>query len=100
MRRPANPPSPAPGDAPLSKTRRKQAMHDLQDLGEALIALDAKAVAKLALPERLADAIAQARFRATSARSTAHLELQTGYLQRACAVARASAPRRPLEPLA
>jgi ribosome-associated protein len=36
-------------------------MHDLQDLGEALIALDAKAVAKLALPERLADAIAQAR---------------------------------------
>lgn len=61
MRRPADPPTPAPGEATPSKTRRKQAMHDLQGLGEALVELDAKAVAKLDLPERLADAIAQAR---------------------------------------
>lgn len=61
MRRPAHPPTPVPGEAPPSKTRRKQAMHDLQGLGEALVELDAKAVARLDLPERLADAIAQAR---------------------------------------
>lgn len=59
-------PDPAPADpatapdAP-SKTRRKQAMHALQDLGEALIALDAKRLAELGLPERLADAITTAR---------------------------------------
>jgi ribosome-associated protein len=65
MRRPADPPRDPPHDGsdarPPSKTRRKQAMHDLQDLGEALVALDPKAVAKLELPERLADAIAEAR---------------------------------------
>jgi len=48
-----------------SKTRRKAAMHALQDLGEALIELDARRLAELAaeagLPERLIDAIAQAR---------------------------------------
>jgi ribosome-associated protein len=61
MRRPADPPA-VPTDAvPLSKTRRKQAMHDLQGLGEALVELDAKAVARLDLPERLADAILLAR---------------------------------------
>jgi ribosome-associated protein len=47
-------------DAP-SKTRRKQEMHSLQDLGVALVALDAKRLATLDLPEKLADAIAQAR---------------------------------------
>jgi len=58
---------PAPGDpaAAPSKTRRKAAMHDLQDLGEALVALDARRLAELAaeteLPERLVDAIAEAR---------------------------------------
>lgn len=46
---------------PASKTRRKQAMHDLQALGEALVALDPRMTAKLALPERLADAIDEAR---------------------------------------
>lgn len=61
MRRSADPPALPTDDVPLSKTRRKQAMHDLQDLGEALVVLDAKAVAKLDLPERLADAIALAR---------------------------------------
>jgi ribosome-associated protein len=36
-------------------------MHDLQALGEALVALDPARLAALDLPERLADAIAQAR---------------------------------------
>jgi ribosome-associated protein len=55
----------AADDLPLSKTRRKAEMHALQDLGEALIALDPKRLAELAteaaLPERLVDAINQAR---------------------------------------
>ena len=46
---------------PPSKSARKRAMHDLQALGEALVALDPGRLATLALPERLADAIAQAR---------------------------------------
>ena len=44
-----------------SKTRRKAAMHALQDLGEALVLLTPERLAALALPERLADAILQAR---------------------------------------
>lgn len=44
-----------------SKTRRKAAMHELQDLGEALVALDPARLAELDLPERLADAIGEAR---------------------------------------
>jgi ribosome-associated protein len=48
-------------DAKDSKTRRKQVMHDLQDLGAALTALDPPKLAELDLPERLADAIALAR---------------------------------------
>jgi ribosome-associated protein len=47
--------------APPSKTRRKQAMHALQDLGEALVALDPKRLRELDLPERLVDAVIQAR---------------------------------------
>jgi ribosome-associated protein len=46
---------------PPSKTRRKHAMHALQDLGEALVALDSRRLQKLDLPERLVDAIVQAR---------------------------------------
>jgi ribosome-associated protein len=60
--------SPLPGDEPAgtpSKTRRKAAMHELQDLGEALVALDARRLRELAseaeLPERLVDAIVEAR---------------------------------------
>jgi ribosome-associated protein len=49
------------GDAPPSKTRRKHAMHALQDLGEALVALDPRRLAQLDLPERLVDAVVQAR---------------------------------------
>lgn len=51
-------------DGPLpspSKTKRKQAMQALQDLGVELVALDPKRLASLDLPERLADAIALAR---------------------------------------
>jgi ribosome-associated protein len=44
-----------------SKTRRKAAMHALQDLGEAMVRLTPARLAALALPERLADAIIQAR---------------------------------------
>jgi ribosome-associated protein len=53
-----------PAAAP-SKTRRKAAMHELQGLGEALVALDARRLGELAaeaeLPERLVDAIVEAR---------------------------------------
>jgi len=53
---------PAHDDATApSKTRRKKDMLALQDLGESLVALDPGKLAELALPERLADAIAQAR---------------------------------------
>lgn len=51
----------AQSEALPSKTRRKHAMHALQDLGEALVALDPRRLAELQLPERLADAIVQAR---------------------------------------
>src|SRR5947208_16557221 len=52
-------------DAPPSKTQRKATMHALQDLGEALVALDQKHLTELAaeaeLPERLVEAIVEAR---------------------------------------
>src|SRR5437667_10613042 len=58
-------PIPAESATAPSKTRRKAAMHELQDLGEALVALDARRLAALAaevqLPERLVDAIAATR---------------------------------------
>ena len=62
MPRPSALPLPrdAPPEAP-SKTRRKNEMHALQDLGVALVALDPRRLATLDLPERLADAIALAR---------------------------------------
>jgi ribosomal 50S subunit-associated protein YjgA (DUF615 family) len=46
---PAHEPPVAPDSdvAAPSKTRRKQAMHALQDLGEALVALDPKRLAEL-----------------------------------------------------
>ena len=44
-----------------SKTRRKAEMHALQDLGEALVGLTPARLAALALPERLADAVTEAR---------------------------------------
>src|ERR1700681_3489582 len=61
----ANPQHAAPeesrGELLPSKTRRKAAMHALQDLGEAMVLLTPARLAALALPERLADAILQAR---------------------------------------
>ncbi|HJU22336.1 MAG TPA: ribosome biogenesis factor YjgA [Casimicrobiaceae bacterium] len=45
----------------MSKTRRKRAMHELQDLGVALVELDPARLATLDLPENLIDAIALAR---------------------------------------
>jgi ribosome-associated protein len=59
---PAEQHDPAPdADASPSKTRRKHAMHALQDLGEALVALDPGRLRELDLPERLIDAVVQAR---------------------------------------
>ncbi|MDQ6923848.1 MAG: DUF615 domain-containing protein [Pseudomonadota bacterium] len=54
-------PEEASSQLPPSKTRRKAAMHALQDLGEAMVRLTPARLAALALPERLADAIAEAR---------------------------------------
>jgi ribosome-associated protein len=48
-------------EATPSKTRRKQAMHELQELGCALVALEPSRLASLGLPERLGEAIALAR---------------------------------------
>lgn len=44
-----------------SKTQRKKAMHELQDLGEALVALPADRVEALELPESLRDALKELR---------------------------------------
>ena len=63
MKRHSDEPAPPsdPRQAEVSKTRRKAQMHALQDLGEALIALDQAKLMQLDLPERLVDAIIQAR---------------------------------------
>lgn len=44
-----------------SKTRRKRDMHELQALGESLVALRADRLAALALPEGLLDAVREAQ---------------------------------------
>ena len=46
---------------PPSKTRRKQEMHALQDIGEQLVQLDLKRISELGLPETLTDAIHEAK---------------------------------------
>lgn len=48
-------------DARPSKTRLKREMEALQDLGEALVSLDAARLGSLDLPERLVDAVVLAR---------------------------------------
>ena len=48
-------------DLPLSKTRRKQAMAELQSLGEALVELSAERVRRLDIPEDLRDAVREAQ---------------------------------------
>ena len=63
-RRPPGPtdlPTDTDGSGRPSKTRLKREMEALQELGETLVALDAARLARLDLPERLADAIALAR---------------------------------------
>ncbi|MCW5622417.1 MAG: DUF615 domain-containing protein [Burkholderiales bacterium] len=45
----------------VSKTQRKRAMHDRQELGAALVELSETRLAELALPERLLDAILEAK---------------------------------------
>lgn len=48
-------------DTAPSKTRRKQEMHALQDIGEQLVELNSKQLAELDLPEALMDAIVEAK---------------------------------------
>jgi ribosome-associated protein len=52
---------PDEAELPLSKTRRKRAMEELQELGEELVALPADRVKKIDLPEELRDAIVAAQ---------------------------------------
>jgi ribosome-associated protein len=63
MRAPAAPDADddLPFDERPSKTQRKKASHELQDLGEALVEMPADRLASLALPESLGDAVAEYR---------------------------------------
>jgi len=45
----------------ISKTRRKKQMHDLQQVGAALVALSADELARIEMPENLRDAVEDAR---------------------------------------
>lgn len=47
-------------DAP-SKTQRKKAMHQLQETGEALVALSEEQLGRIELPDNLRDAVREAR---------------------------------------
>lgn len=47
--------------APISKTQRKKAVHALQDLGVELVELPEERLAAIELPERLRDAVMEAR---------------------------------------
>ena len=55
------PPAVVPVAEPWSKTRRKAEMETLRKLGEALLGLDSAKLGRLSLPERLAEAIADAQ---------------------------------------
>jgi ribosome-associated protein len=66
---------------PLSKTRRKAAMQELQALGEELIELSNAKLAQLDLPEALLDAVKQAK-RITSNGATARQRQYIGRLMR------------------
>ncbi len=48
-------------DEKPSKTQRKRAMHELQALGESLVALEDDEIERLPIGERLADAVREAR---------------------------------------
>ncbi len=60
---------------PLSKTRRKQAMADLQALGEELVELSADRVKKIDIPDFLRDAVREAQ------RMTRHDEARRRQMQ-------------------
>ena len=45
----------------ISKSRRKRESHALQDLGEALVVLPAEQLQRIELPEKLRNAVAEAR---------------------------------------
>jgi ribosome-associated protein len=66
---------------PLSKTRRKAEMHELQALGEELIELSSSKLAQLDLPETLLDAVKQAQ-RITSNGAIARQRQYIGRLMR------------------
>jgi ribosome-associated protein len=66
---------------PLSKTKRKAAMQDLQDLGEELIGLNKTRLAQLNLPETLFEAVKEAQ-RITSNGATARQKQYIGRLMR------------------
>lgn len=51
----------ADGEIPVSKTRRKQEMRALQDVGEKLVALNSGQLAQLELPEELHAAVTEAK---------------------------------------
>ena len=60
---------------PLSKTRRKQQMEDLQTLGEELVALSSDRVKKIDIPENLRDAVKEAQ-RMTRLDEARHRQMQ------------------------
>lgn len=66
---------------PLSKTKRKAAMQDLQDLGEELIGLNKTRLAQLNLPELLLEAVKEAQ-RITSNGAIARQKQYIGKLMR------------------
>lgn len=61
--------------APLSKTQRKQAMEDLQTLGEELVALPSDRLKKIDIPDDLRDAVSEAQ------RMTRHNEAKRRQMQ-------------------
>jgi ribosome-associated protein len=61
--------------APLSKTKRKQAMDELQDLGEELVTLSMDRIKKINIPEDLRDAVRAAQ------RMTRHDEARRRQMQ-------------------
>jgi ribosome-associated protein len=50
-----------PASSPVSKTRRKKEMHELQSLGVALVELPDSQLATLALPKNLEEAVREAK---------------------------------------
>lgn len=62
-------------DLPLSKTRRKQAMEELQSLGEELVALAVDQVKRIDIPDDLRDAVVEAQ------RMTRHDEAKRRQMQ-------------------